>query len=696
MKYPLIKSLLVLATALAGISSCTRKETTVTLGSLLEEMTDREAITRYPDPAYLTKQFSSYDRATISPDDKSWFANWDRSMFIGVDTIGGRKEYIMMDAEGPGAVTRFWMTFAGENSGKGILRFYLDDNPVPAIEGEAFGILSGGLLTGEPMSSSVSDISKYHVRGHNLYLPVPYAGRCKITYESDNIKDFGAKTGGEAVYYNINYRTYAPGTRVISYDTSEVEKYRDLMEQTNKKLAERNRELPDDCRTAEFNGRIIPGEQLGIEINEKKNAVRKLEIKISAKNREQALRSTILELEFDGNTTVKVPVGDFFGTGYQVRYVDTWYTNVEEDGTMSCRWVMPFKKNCKVSLVNTGSQEVTVEKAAVTTSPYKWDGNSMYFGSSWQQYTRLFTGEMKNNEGDGFPFDLNYVELKGKGVYAGDGIVLYNTVYAWWGEGDEKVYVDGESFPSQIGTGTEDYYGYAWCRPEKFSNHPFIAQPDGSGNFTPGYTVNLRYRGLDAIPFNTSLKFDMEMWHWTRAIINFAPVTHWYISPQDVSKNLFEPEGAREPVVIERHDLISPVIENGRIEGEHMMLKGNDEGGFRYSNNVKTGWSGNMQFIWTGEQPGAELFMAFISEEDKICDAAVKYTSGPQYGSFTVSINGSEPLRINAAGDDIKLNSVTIPGIKLKKGENELRIRRLGAVKGKKIDVGIDYIDFTP
>ena len=41
------------------------------------------------------------------------------------------------------------------------------------------------------------------------------------------------------------------------------------------------------------------------------------------------------------------------------------------------------------------------------------------------------------------------------------------------GEGDEKVYVDGETFPSHFGTGTEDYYGYAWGRYEPWINHPF-------------------------------------------------------------------------------------------------------------------------------------------------------------------------------------------------------------------------------
>ena len=49
---------------------------------------------------------------------------------------------------------------------------------------------------------------------------------------------------------------------------------------------------------------------------------------------------------------------------------------------------------------------------------------------------------------------------------------------AWWGEGDEKIYVDGESFPSLFGTGTEDYFGYAWSTPERFE-HAYHAQTRG-------------------------------------------------------------------------------------------------------------------------------------------------------------------------------------------------------------------------
>ena len=85
---------------------------------------------------------------------------------------------------------------------------------------------------------------------------------------------------------------------------------------------------------------------------------------------------------------------------------------------------------------------------------------------------------------------------------------------AWWGEGDEKIYVDGETFPSLFGTGTEDYFGYAWSTPERFE-HAYHAQTATAGNGFGGlYSMN-RFHVLDPIPFSRALRFDLEIWHWS-------------------------------------------------------------------------------------------------------------------------------------------------------------------------------------
>ena len=93
---------------------------------------------------------------------------------------------------------------------------------------------------------------------------------------------------------------------------------------------------------------------------------------------------------------------------------------------------------------------------------------------------------------------MNFVTAKGKGVYVGDTLTLFNGDKLWWGEGDEKIYVDDETFPSHFGTGTEDYYCYAWGRHETFAG-PFNAQPDGTGNNSPGFTVNTPGSGVSTV-----------------------------------------------------------------------------------------------------------------------------------------------------------------------------------------------------
>jgi len=81
----------------------------ITMESLLAEMIDREVVARLPDPPYRSHEASSDDRRAVSPGDPSWFANQDYSQFIRLENHNGRNESVMMDAEGPGVITRFWM-----------------------------------------------------------------------------------------------------------------------------------------------------------------------------------------------------------------------------------------------------------------------------------------------------------------------------------------------------------------------------------------------------------------------------------------------------------------------------------------------------------------------------------------------------------------------------------------------------------
>ena len=224
MKITLKNKLIVPVIFLLGMNllqSCSKGKI-VSLQSLLAEMTDKRNITLYPSPYYNLKQFSSYDRKSDTVGGKGWFANDDYTQFLGVDSTHSRKEYVMFDSYGPGAVVRWWMTFSGEGSYDGIIRVYIDNNNKPVVEDNVLNLLSGHALAGEPLSSSVSPETDRDKRGHNLYLPIPYSKHCRITYQCEAIQ-ITSNSRKPSIYYNIDYRLYEKNTKVISFSRKELD-----------------------------------------------------------------------------------------------------------------------------------------------------------------------------------------------------------------------------------------------------------------------------------------------------------------------------------------------------------------------------------------------------------------------------------------------------------------------------------------
>ena len=514
-------------TLITGAISC-RNDKVITFRSLLREMSTPDAITRFPDPAYRLVQFSSYDRRSIHPDSAGWFGNNDYTQFIREEENDGRHEYVMFEADGPGAVVRWWMTFGNLNAFNSYLRVYIDGQDEPVLEGNAPALVGGGLLTPWPLSASVSPLTSPQQRGYDLYLPLPFSKKCKITLENDSVV-ITPERRRPSIYYSVSARIYAKETMVVSLrketlvaDTLAIAECAGILSGTKADKVTGSAEK-------EESGLYPPGTSCSFGIRERGRAVSSLSLSLGSPDTSAALSRTMINMTFDGRKTVSVPAEGFFGTGYMINPYRTYFSSADDNGRLAVNHLMPFRDSCEISIVNE-SDDTLAFSARITTIPYRWDKSSMYFGASWHEYKSIETAGAESTGGTGKHRDINIAELNGKGVYAGDAVTVTNTADAWWGEGDEKIYVDGEAFPSSFGTGTEDYYGYAWSRPEPFS-HPFIAQPAGYGNFHPGMTVNMRYRVLDAIPFNESIKADIELWHWVKTTIDYGVTSFYYLLP---------------------------------------------------------------------------------------------------------------------------------------------------------------------
>ncbi|MFO7617428.1 MAG: glycoside hydrolase family 172 protein [Bacteroidales bacterium] len=692
---PLILMALVL---LALVGSCQTKTKKVTLSSLLKEMTTPTLLTEYPSPAFTCKQFSSYDRRSVAPDQPGWFANHDASWFIREESINGRREFVMLEADGPGAVVRFWMTFGNEAAYTGTLRMYFDGNDIPEVEGPVLELISGAKLAPEPLSSSVSPLTAYAHRGHNLYLPIPYASGLKITYECDALD---SEKHSPSVYYNINYRTYEPGTQVESFTLAALETYSGEMEETIARLTnlDHSGTVIKDTKELErgVGNALEPGKSLRYELKGP-GAVYQMSIRLEAENLPQALRSTVIQATFDGELTVWCPAGDFFGTGYQIRPYSTWNTATDSSGMMTSHWVMPYRKSAVIEVINMGDQPVQVYDA-ITTGKYRWTTSSMHFGAIWHEFHQIDAKGYQGNHLVDLHEDINFVTLNGQGVYAGDAITLFNTADAWWGEGDEKVYVDGEEFPSHFGTGTEDYIGYAWCRPEIF-DHFLIAQPDGSGNFHPGMSVNMRHRMLDAIPFNTGIKFDMELWHWATTRMNYAVVSYWYMKPG--GECLIKPNASsvKEPVALKRASMFPPVPDlAGVLQGEHLRVVSLTAGNWEIQNSSAWGWSNNQQLWWLDGGVDGQLKAEFEMATGGDYTITANFTKAVDYGNFKMMIN-DQPVNLHFKGYhngkpvSVTTEVVNLGRFQLKEGINTLQVSITGkeAAALPRYMVGIDYL----
>lgn len=480
----------------------------VTLQSLLLEMTAPDVLARFPDPAYQLMEASSYNRESISPTERSWFADSDGTGYIREENINGKNEYVIMEHTGPGCITRMWTPFfyyALNNHQGPNIHIYIDGKPV--ITANFIQLLTGKSFIHVPFANLTA-------RAGVAYLPIPFSKSCKITLDQ---KPF---------YYCINYRSYPKGTWVTSFSQKAYEQAKDRLRQSAYALLH-----PDK------KGKIKMSRTFSVQL--KKNAptaftlpagpiaISYLKFIMDKTTSSDVLRNVGLKITFDGQKTVWCPLGAFFcgaDDSFQTKYMTV------NDNSMVSRWVMPYQASAKIELVNFNDEPINL-LLEIQYKAWQWDKRSMYFHADWVDYGYL--------PGDKF-FDLNFIHIKGKGVLAGDALTVLSPGIGWWGEGDEKIYIDddiGRNFPSHFGTGTEDYYGWAGGEvptgKDTFSI-PFGANiKNGNAENPRGYNISARIRGLDAIPFQKVLKFDMEASpgvdiRHNYNLLSYSMMSYWY------------------------------------------------------------------------------------------------------------------------------------------------------------------------
>ncbi|MEO5984545.1 MAG: glycoside hydrolase family 172 protein [Ferruginibacter sp.] len=220
-------------------------------------------------------------------------------------------------------------------------------------------------------------------------------------------------------------------------------------------------------------------------------------------------RNSIIRFYWDGETSpsVEAPVGDFFGMGWgQYSPLQSLAVCVNPGSAFNCYWPMPFRKKCKITMENIDEKDMDLYYQVdyiLTDVP----ADAAYFHAQFRRINPL-------------PYKTVHVlvdNIKGRGQYVGTYIAWGVHNNGWWGEGEIKFYMDGDTqFPTINGTGTEDYFCGSYDFDTKKKNAAGIDVLD--------YTeFSTAYAGLHQVirgdgHYNVMQRFGMYRWHITDPI----------------------------------------------------------------------------------------------------------------------------------------------------------------------------------
>lgn len=641
---------------------------------LIEDLYDLRRLMQTPWPGERTFQFSSFDRASLkgSSDPEAWFANHDRGNYLREEQGAAGLEYVMAETEGPGVITRIWSA-----NPEGEVLIYIDGSSSPALRMPFQEFLSGNT---QPFLEPLVGVRG---RGWNCYVPIPFQKGIKIT------------TTASGLFYHVNVRTFADQMRVPSFSLDLVSAHAEQLVTAGTYLTG-DWPKPEADRATMRSSTFRAGQTVKIDVKSG-GTYRLIMLRFLQPQRirdwDRVLRSIRVRVDADltGTPQIDVPLGEFFGAspGFHGFRTYPFHWN-DETYTMVMNLPIPYSKGIRMSFKHEGEGHERIPVRFDFAMDTQKTVGPLRLHMAWKQRKGLSTGAKS---------DYEIIEAEGPGRYVGTMLTIANPTRTWWGEGDEKIYIDGEEFPSIFGTGTEDFFGYAWGNNHPF-DHPYISQIrcDGPGNY--GYTSLNRMQISDSFVFHKSIKFDMEVWHWEDRKVDYTTTAYWYAPAESQSSREPLPDlkerlaTKMEPLKIfrlagalEAEDLRVHRITGGKARFQEMQMFGNT-------------WSNERQLWWTDAKIGDQLILRVPVKEKGRYKLTAQFTKARDYGIIQAFLNGRpigelldlyNPEVISSGEIDLGIHDLT-------PRDHNFTLRIEGANQNAvhEFMVGLDYLFLTP
>lgn len=337
------------------------------------------------------------------------------------------------------------------------------------------------------------------------------------------------------------------------------------------------------------------------------------------------LRRILMRMYWDDEITpsVEVPVGDFFGCGFEYKHHASQYIGMTSGGYYSY-FPMPFNKRARIEIVNETDQEVFAFYYHIGFYKLPQPQTDIgYFHARWNR-------EIKTTP------NSNYMalEAKGKGQLVGISMnaQAYNGELGFL-EGDEMIFVDGETTPSVHGTGLEDYFTSGWY----FKDGEFAAPYHGLVllDKKKGRITAYHHHVPDAIPFEKSIKVTFEHGDRNSELTDMSTVAYWYQQEPHGSQPSILKSTLRIPLRrVLPEDALDPTLI--KIKGAKTEIRNRTDAG--------PDWLKGQQLIIKKDKALVELEIPNAME--KTYDLELFSTAGPGYASFSVYQEGGERLRV--------------------------------------------------
>lgn len=373
-------------------------------------------------------------------------------------------------------------------------------------------------------------------------------------------------------------------------------------------------------------------------------------------------KKLILRMYWDGSEhpSVECPINDFFcqGHGMDVE-VDSFPLRVTSNGrARNCYWPMPFKKSAKITVTNYGETPTGAFYYYIDWQKHEiLPEDTLYFHAQYRQ-------EFPNSEDDYLILDA-----EGKGHFVGCNLSVRQRRAGWWGEGDDRFYIDGEEVPSLKGTGSEDYFCDAWG----------IRKMDGlfyGCTISEGFNelnkhTCYRFHIQDPVPFTKSLKMTIEhKGSFTRddgtvtgydvRYDDYSSVAYWY---QTLPHKPFPPLPSVEEMlydkkIVEAENLVDTIKYN---VGEYRIQE-------------MPGLSCGKQILYISREKPAGFSVTFDVEKEGEYIINGYFVNSFDYGIYDIYINDVHVLNKDFYNQYVSQSqSVNFGRRKLNKGANTIR-----------------------